>query len=216
MTKDALLQEIQDLKRIIENLNQTIHEQNETIKLLQQQIFGKKTEKIVINENQTSLFDDEELDKMSENEEYDEVVEKTTKAVVRHHSKKPEVGKRKKYLDKLEQVDQIHALSQQDLICPDCHQEMEKIRTRVASREVELEPAKVHCVNHLVETAKCHHCHPNGGDKLVSADSPQPLFPHSYYSSSVLAEIIANKYELAVPLHRQQRSWQRLGLTVNY
>ena len=212
MTKDALLQEIQDLKRIIKNLNQTIHEQNETIKLLQQQIFGKKTEKIVINENQTSLFDDEELDKMSENEEYDEVVEKTTKAVVRHHSKKPEVGKRKKYLDKLEQVDQIHALSQQDLICPDCHQEMEKIGTRVASREVELEPAKVHCINHLVETAKCHHCHPNGGDKLVSADSPQPLFPHSYYSSSVLAEIIANKYELAVPLHRQQRSWQRLGL----
>lgn len=203
--EEKLLQENDDLKQIIK-------EQKEIIEQLKQLLYGKKTEKIPVNENQTSLFDDEELDEMAEEVEYDEVVEKTTKTVVRHHSKKAKVGKRKKYLDKLEQVDQVHALSQQDLICPDCHQEMEKIGTRVASREVELEPAKVHCVNHLVETAKCHHCHPNGGDKLVSAGSPQPLFPHSYYSSSILAAIISNKYELAVPLHRQQRSWQRLGL----
>lgn len=212
MTKDALLQEIQELKKVIKSLNETIKQQNETIKLLQQQNFGKKAEKMVIDENQTSLFDGDELEKLSKDVEYDEVVKETPKIVVRHHSKKAEIGNRKKYLDNLEQVDQIHELSQQDLICPDCHHEMKKIGSRVASREVELEPAKAYCVNHIIETAKCHHCHPNGGDKLVSADSPQPLFPHSYYSSSVLAEIISNKYELAVPLHRQQRSWQRLGL----
>ena len=145
--EEKLLQEIEELKRINK-------EQDEIIKYLKQLLFGKKTEKMPVNENQTSLFDDKELDEMAEDVEYDEVVEKTTKAVVRHHSKKPEVSKRKKYLDKLEQVDQLHALSQQDLICPDCHQAMEKIGTRVASREVELEPARVYCVNHLVETAK--------------------------------------------------------------
>ena len=137
--EEKLLQENDDLKQIIK-------EQKEIIEQLKQLLYGKKTEKMPVNENQTSLFDDQELDEMAEEVEYDEVVEKTTKTVVRHH-KKPE-GKRKKYLDKLEQVDQLHALSQQDLICPDCHQAMEKIGTRVASREVELEPAKVHCVNH--------------------------------------------------------------------
>lgn len=43
MTKDALLQEIQELKKVIKSLNETIKQQNETIKLLQQQNFGKKT-----------------------------------------------------------------------------------------------------------------------------------------------------------------------------
>lgn len=162
MTKDALLQEIQELKKVIKSLNETIKQQNETIKLLQQQNFGKKTEKMVIDENQTSLFDGDELEKLSKDVEYDEVVKETPKIVVRHHSKKAEIGNRKKYLDNLEQVDQIHELSQQDLICPDCHHEMKKIGSRVASREVELEPAKAYCVNHIIETAKCHHCHPNG------------------------------------------------------
>ena len=115
--EEKLLQENDDLKQIIK-------EQKEIIEQLKQLLYGKKTEKIPVNENQTSLFDDEELDEMAEEVEYDEVVEKTTKTVVRHHSKKAKVGKRKKYLDKLEQVDQVHALSQQDLICPDCHQEM--------------------------------------------------------------------------------------------
>ena len=40
MTKDALLQEIQELKKVIKSLNETIKQQNETIKLLQQQNFG--------------------------------------------------------------------------------------------------------------------------------------------------------------------------------
>lgn len=107
--EEKLLQENDDLKQIIK-------EQKEIIEQLKQLLYGKKTEKIPVNENQTSLFDDEELDEMAEEVEYDEVVEKTTKTVVRHHSKKAKVGKRKKYLDKLEQVDQVHALSQQDLI----------------------------------------------------------------------------------------------------
>ena len=175
-------------------------------------MFGKKTEKLVIDENQTSLFSGEELEELSKDVEYDEVVKQEPQIVVRHHVKKADIGKRQEVLDKLEQMERVHTLSQEDLICPDCQNKMAKIGKRTVSQEIELEPAKVRCVNHVVETAKCPHCHPNGGDKLISAESPQTLFPHSYYSSSVLAEVIFNKYDLAVPLHRQQRIWRRFGL----
>ena len=107
--EEKLLQENDDLKQIIK-------EQKEIIEQLKQLLYGKKTEKIPVNENQTSLFDDEELDEMAKDVEYDEVVEKTTKTVVRHHSKKAEAGKRKKYLDKLEQVDQVHAVKSKMLV----------------------------------------------------------------------------------------------------
>lgn len=209
MTREELIQENKELKK-------TIKELEEKIRLFEQLLFGKKTEKHIIedNVNQLSLFNDSKLDQLSEDVEYDEVVKETRIRVVRHHCKKDESSKRKAYLDGLEQVEDVNELSEQDLICPDCQNKMEKIGKRLTSREVELKPAEIYCVNHVVETAKCTHCHPMGGDKLISADSPQPLFPHSYYSSSVLTEILVNKYVLAIPLHRQQKIWQRLKLPI--
>lgn len=56
--EEKLLQENDDLKQIIK-------EQKEIIEQLKQLLYGKNG-KIPVNENQTSLFDDEELDEMAE------------------------------------------------------------------------------------------------------------------------------------------------------
>ncbi|WP_430413539.1 hypothetical protein [Ligilactobacillus salivarius] len=74
-------------------------------------------------------------------------------------------------------------------------------------REVGLKQPELFCRNHYQQTYKCNHCHPKGGDKIIVSKVPtSPIFPHSYFSSSVLAKIIVDKYGMAVPLNRQKCS----------
>ena len=67
-----------------------------------------------------------------------------------------------------------------------------------------------YCENSYVQTGKCQHCvNPaNGNDKLIQAVAPYPFAVHSYFSASVVAEILYNKYVLALPLNRQAQNWQ--------
>ena len=102
-----------------------------------------------------------------------------------------------------------------DKTCPDCHQEMKQIGRRLVSREAVYIPAHTVCRNVYASTYKYQHCHPNGGDKLVTAKTPSPLFNHSYISSSILATIAANKFDLAVPFNRQERMWQASNLELD-
>src|SRR5699024_443813 len=59
---------------------------------------------------------------------------------------------------------------------------------------------------------KCQHCEnpQNGNDMLVQAATPHPFAVHSYFSASIMAEIIYNKFVLALPLHRQAQNWPAL------
>ena len=83
-------------------------------------------------------------------------------------------------------------------------------------REVKLVPAHLCCKIVCTETARCEHCQDpeTGNDVLVQVKTPQPLFPHSYLSSSVIAEVLFEKFGLAVPFTRQTQYWERLGLPI--
>lgn len=213
MTK-SLEEENQELKTLVAKLSQKIDEQAATIKLLQNRLFGKKTEvfeKVV--EGQQSLFNDQQLANLQTEgllvTEYQEV---TAKRVVRRRSK-PGKRQRTAFLDKLEQVDVVIPL--EDTACPYCHEEMTKISKRLHSREATLKPAELYCKNIYQETYKCRHCHPAGKDVLVNSKVPQALLPHSYFSSSILAKMCELKFDLALPFHRQLKLWTALGFPNN-
>ena len=72
------------------------------------------------------------------------------------------------------------------------------------------------CRNHYQQTYKCENCHPKGGDKIVAGKVPtSPIFPHSYFSSSVLAQVVTSKYLMAVPLNRQAIYFKHIGLPID-
>ena len=79
-------------------------------------------------------------------------------------------------------------------------------------REVKLVPAHLCCKIVCTETARCEHCQDpeTGNDVLVHAKTPQPLFPHSYLSSSVIAEVL---FEIA---HCLADNTVQYGVLTNY
>lgn len=53
------------------------------------------------------------------------------------------------------------------------------------------------------------------GDKLIAAKPSVPLISRSLASASLVANIVANKFELALPLDRQRHALSELGLVVS-
>ncbi len=44
---------------------------------------------------------------------------------------------------------------------------------------------------------------------------PYPVIQHSYASPGAVAWVIHQKYELAVPLYRQEKEWETLGVSLS-
>lgn len=44
---------------------------------------------------------------------------------------------------------------------------------------------------------------------------PYPVIQHSYASPGAVAWVIHQKYELAVPLYRQEKEWENLGVALS-
>lgn len=130
--------------------------------------------------------------------------------VVRRRKKKR--GVRQANLDALPQVDKVHELKGKKRFCNTCGEKLEIIGKHLAHREIKCKPMEFYCENSYVQTGKCQHCvNPmNGNDKLIQAMAPAPFAVHSYFSASVVAEILYSKYVLALPLNRQAQNWRAL------
>ncbi len=203
----------EQLKKENQALKEQVVQLQAMVKLLQNQLFGKKTEVIEkVIDGQQSLFNDDELERLQESATtITEVIETKTRKVVRHRHAKT-TGRRTAFLDRLPQINE-----EIDLVnkaCPHCHQEMKLIGKYLYSREAQLKPAELYCRNLFQTSYKCLDCEEAGKDVIVSSKMPQSLVPHSYFSSSILAKVAEYKFELALPFHRQVKLWQAIGLPI--
>ncbi len=80
------------------------------------------------------------------------------------------------------------------------------------------EPARLKVKQYVQEIKKCTTCGTADSEKLtptfVAAKVPQRLLSHSIASSSLVAGILYQKYDMGIPLARQERDWYRIGLCI--
>ncbi|MBB1072095.1 transposase [Lactobacillus reuteri] len=128
------------------------------------------------------------------------------------HRRKKAKGVRQANLDALPQVDKIYKLKGKNCLCDTCGEELMIIGKHLVYREVKCKPMELYCENSYAQTGKYQHCEnlQNGNDMLVQAATPHPFAVHSYFSASIMAEIIYNKFVLTLPLHRQAQNWPAL------
>lgn len=50
---------------------------------------------------------------------------------------------------------------------------------------------------------------------MEKSPMPYPVIQHSYASPGAVAWVIHQKYELAVPLYRQEKEWEVLGVSLS-
>jgi len=83
-------------------------------------------------------------------------------------------------------------------------------------QEIKIVPATVTVVRHLRIKYACRDCERHGtGSAVVGAALPRPAFAGSLASPSAVAFIISQKYDLSLPLYRQEQYLQGLGIALS-
>ncbi|MEB5964233.1 IS66 family transposase [Comamonas testosteroni] len=94
--------------------------------------------------------------------------------------------------------------------CSGCDQPMKFVGDESTER-LELIPAKLVVKRFIAKKYVCRCC-----NKFAVAPIPKSVIPGSSFGSpSVLADIVVNKYQFALPLHRLTHMYDRAGMPIN-
>ena len=103
-------------------------------------------------------------------------------------------------------------LADADKICPCCNGALHKIGEE-KSEQLEYIPASLKVIETLRPKYACRACEKNAtSTPIVIAPMPASPIPKSMATPSLLAHIIGNKYQLALPLYRQEIIFKQLNI----
>lgn len=225
-------QEVQQLKKQLEEKNHLIEaqqkklsKQDEQIKKQQIQIenriqallharrkiFGSSSEKTQM-EGQMHLF-------MPEQQLAVELLKQQKEISVKAHKKTArKSGVREEMLSGLKKEVEEYLIPEEE-VCPKCGDKLIVIGKEVIRTEVEFVPAKLLVKQIVRQVAKCCSCGKKGSEQktptFVKAQVPKPILPHSFSTPSLAAQVMYQKFSQGMPYDRQEKDWYRQGLILS-
>lgn len=221
----SVLEEVEHLilcYKYIDQYEENVSLKNEVEILRQQLAFYKKmvhgqksekTETVMENTEQISLFDEAEEKATNIHPEREVVVEKHTRKAKRTHEEA---------FENLPIEEVIHEA--ENKTCDKCGEEMVVIGKEKIRDELVYVPARLFVRRHFAEVVKCTSCGKDESrdEKLPDIEActikqafvPAPIIPHSYCSPELLAHIVYEKYCNAVPLERQAKDLAAKGVKI--
>jgi len=195
------------LKEIIFLLQEKYQEKidylEQMVRLLQKEIFGRKSEKHVLPDpEQRQLFDPIQAPEPEhrDNEE---------KIVIPEHTRKKR-GRKPLPAD-LPRVDVVHDIAEEDKQCG-CGVALSCIGQDV-SEKLDYVPAKLQVIRHIRLKYACKSCEgvEDEGPTVKIAPVPVQLIPKSIASEGLIAHLIVSKFADGLLLYRQQKISDRCG-----
>lgn len=194
---------LQGRLRRAEHENELLREQ---LRLLRQQLFGRKTEKAeaLNGGQQLPLF----------NESAEEAKPLRIEEVVVPAHKRKKCG-RKPLPEDLPRVEIVHDVSDEEKICGcGC------VKSRIGedtSEQLDIVPARIQVLRHIRPKYACRHCEgvQDDGPTVVIAPPPAQIIPKSIVSAGLLAHVLVTKFADAVPFYRQESLFARIGVEIN-
>lgn len=199
----ASLEQNQELMKQIKLLT-------EQVAYLTDKLYGHRSEKMV-DPNQQSLFQNDgvftEPEQTGEKSEEPEVGNGTPNKRKHRRSRDEAIA------DNLPTEDELTDVA--DHTCEHGHM-LTHVGKHFVRKEVRYIPGRKYVAVIYESTYKCETCEQNDGcSHIYQGKAPNALLAHSLLSSSLAAQIINNKYVLAVPLYRQLNQWKRSGLDIS-
>lgn len=192
------------LKEHVSEISAKLKWFEEQFKLSQQKRFGCSSEKTI--DGQINLFNEAEIESDLSKEE--PTLEEIT------YKRKKQVGKRKEQLKDLPVEIIEYKLLDEEQVCACCDGKLHEMSTQVRE-EVKIIPASASLVRHIQYIYACRKCDKNeDSTPIVKAKMPKPPIPKSFASSSSIAYVISQKYVNALPLYRQEKDFERLGIEI--
>jgi len=196
--------DVESLKEIVTSQSTQINALEEKVRYLQDQLFGRRSEKHVVNEGlQTNLFDEAE-----------EVVEEKPEEIIvpTHKRKKPG---RKPLPKDLPRIDVIHDLAEEEKLC-----QCGCVKTRIGEEvceKLDIIPAKIQVIRHIRYKYACKGCEGVESDEGAVKVAPLPaqIIPQGIATPGLLAYIITSKFVDSLPFYRQEKMFERIGVEIS-
>lgn len=196
MTLEGLSQE---QREYISSLNKQIEKLTDELSWLKKQVFGQKSERLVMPEDpsQANLFGLSPEPKASE-------------TITVSYERKTKGHGRREIKNELPVIERVE-VDLENKACSDCGKEMNRIGEETV-RELVLVPAKLG-IKEIVRIKRACGEHPECGIQI--ARSPKVLQDKSPLSPSILAQIVGDKYVNHLPLERQSKNFERMGFPIS-
>lgn len=214
----ALIEVIKEQNKTIESLRKTIEEMSSDSKILREQIdhltrklFGTKSEKTAALTGQIVMDEILECGQFNEAETESDLTE-TEPVITKKNSKKG--YSREKALVYLPNEDKIYTLSDEEKVCSIDGDKLSRAGKKYIRTEIEYTPATMKLVHIYRENWECRTCRNEGRKYLKQAQIDQPVLQHSMASASSVAWTMYQKYVNHIPLYRQEKDWQNLGIEI--
>lgn len=218
MSGNELPDDIEELKkRVIElhnqvlakeiqltNQDQKINHLQDMINLLQRKKYAPQSERV--NWDQMGLFNEMEdlaASPVAEEEPSEEEDDKETITYKRSKKKRPRLP------DNLPREEVIIDLEEKDKVCVHDGAKLEKIGEEV-SEKLEIIPAKVF----VKKTIRYKYACPCCDEGMKTAPAPKSLLPKTMASPSLIAYMIVAKFMDGLPLYRQEKIYDRIGVAI--
>lgn len=202
-------EQIKTLEKRVTELEQENKLLHNTVEFLTRKIYGRSTEKTSsLDLGQMSLFDEAETlaNPLS--------LEPDLKEIQSYQRKKAK-SKRDKLLKDIPRTKQLYTIDEQDRFCKTCNTTLVPVGEEFVRTEVEYIPAKVKVIDYYRETFECRTCRKDGKPYMEKPAMPNPVIQHSLASPSTVAWVMHQKFVNALPLYRQEKDWNTLGLNLS-
>lgn len=207
LSKEAIVALIGQLET---QYQEKIHYLEERIRLLQNELFGRKSEKHYPGpgDQQLSIF----KGGLTDDQGQDKPLAPESLGVAAHKRKK---RGRKPLPADLPRVEIIHDLPEEEKVCP-CGAALSRIGFDTCEK-LDYIPAKVRVLRHVRHKYACKACEgvEDDGPTVKIAPAPVQLIEKSMATEGLLAHIAVSKFADALPLYRQQKMFSRLGVDLS-
>ncbi len=207
-----ILEENKNLKEKILRLQQENDFFREKFKLAQHKQFGVSSEK---SPDQLDwLFNEAEtIEDVALTEKETALATDDTEVTAQVSTKKK--SGRKPLPKDLPRETRIIDVAAADKVCPCCNGDLHRIGEE-KSEQLEYIPASLKVIETLRPKYACRQCEKNNSTTpIIIAPVPASPIPKSMATPSLLAHIISNKYQFALPLYRQEMVFQQLNIDLN-
>jgi transposase len=205
--KDAY---ISQLENTIKNLEQQVNNLTEIILLMRKQKFSSSSEKTPKVETgvQLDIFNEAEV------ETSPDVEEPAVRRVEGFYRKNPKT-KREELLKDLPVQEIVCDIPEDQCFCPRCSSKLVPIGKETVREELQYIPAQLNIIRYLQLAYGCSECKKKGNPYIKKALTPTSLMNHSLASPSTVANVMYQKYVNSIPLYRQEKDWEQMGLALS-
>ena len=196
---------IKDLQRQVDNLTEIILQ-------MRHDKFGPSSEKTVREDEsdgkQLSIFNEVEL-------EADANVPEPIRRNANGLAPRGKRVRRAEIIGELPIEEMPLEIAEEELICPRCNEEMKPLGKEIVRDELQYIPAKLKVIRYVRYSYECPACKHTDHPVIMKAPVPTSLMNHSLATPSSVAWVMYQKYVQAVPLYRQEKEWERMGLMLS-